>query len=147
MSDTVPGPAEQERLARLANTLFQAARQGDVALLREAMAGGAPPWLTNQNGDCLVMLAAYHGHTEAVEVLLEAGAHPDQPNDRGQTALSGATFKGFAEVVEVLLRHGADPGAGSPPPVGVAVMFGRDDLVELFQRAEQARREAGPSNT
>jgi len=138
MSDTDPAAAEQARLARLANLLFGAARQGDVALLREAMAGGAPPDLTNQNGDSLVMLAAYHGHAEAVRVLLEAGATVDQLNDRGQSPLSGATFKGFAEVVATLLEFGADPGAGTPPPVSVAVVFGREDLLALFE-ARSAR--------
>jgi ankyrin repeat protein len=145
MSDTDPAAAEQARLARLANLLFGAARQGDTALLREAMAGGAPPDLTNQNGDSLVMLAAYHGHAESVRVLLEAGAAVDQVNDRGQTPLSGATFKGFAEVVATLLEFGADPGAGTPPPVSVAVVFGREDLLALFE-ARAARGVAGPSD-
>jgi len=143
--DTAPaGESDQERLSRLANLLFQAARQGDVGLLREATGGGAPPDLTNQNGDSLVMLAAYHGHAEAVEVLLQAGAFVDQVNDRGQTPLSGATFKGYADVVETLLRFGADPAAGSPPPVSVAVLFDREDLLALFEASQRARREGGP---
>lgn len=133
---------DRERLVRLANLLFTAARTGDVALLREAMAGGAPADLTNQNGDSLVMLASYHGHAEATRVLLEAGADVDQFNDRGQTPLSGATFKGYAEVVATLLEFGADPRAGSPPPVSVAVMFSRDDLLALFDAAD-ARRAQG----
>ncbi len=142
--DIAPAPeSEQERLARLANLLFHAARQGDVGLLREATSAGAPPDLTNQNGDSLVMLAAYYGHAEAVEVLLQAGALVDQINDRGQTPLSGATFKGYADVVETLLRFGADPGGGSPPPVSVAVMFGREDLLALFEAQQRPRPDAG----
>jgi len=139
-----PSPAaetERERLTRLANLLFQAARNGDVALLREATTGGAPADLTNQSGDSLVMLAAYYGHAEAVQVLCEAGAWVDQVNDRGQTPLSGAVFKGYADVVETLLRFGADPAAGSPPPVSVAVMFGREDLLALFEAAQRSRGE------
>ena len=134
--------SEQDRLARLANLLFQAARNGDSTLLREATAGGAPADLANQNGDSLVMLAAYHGHAEAVSVLLEAGGAVDQINDRGQTPLGGATFKGYVDVVETLLRFGADPGAGSPPALTMAVMFSRDDLLELFDAAQ--RRRAAP---
>ncbi len=131
--EQAPGQAgEQERLLRLANMLFQAARTGDAALLQEATSGGAPPDLANQNGDTLLMLAAYHGHEAAVRVLLEAGAAVDQLNDRGQTPLGGATFKGFTDVVRTLLAHGADPGAGSPPAVTVAVRFSRDDLLALF---------------
>jgi ankyrin repeat protein len=130
--------ADDDRLRELANLLFAAARNGDVPLLAEAMEGGAPPDLTNQNGDTLVMLAAYHGHARAVQVLLDAGAQPDLLNDRGQTPLAGATFKGFTEVVETLLAAGADPYAGSPPAFTTALMFQRDDLVELFDAA--ARR-------
>jgi hypothetical protein len=132
-SGPAPGPDdEHERLARLANLLFQAARNGDAELLQEAAEGGAPPDLANQNGDTLLMLAAYHGHERAVRVLLQAGASVDQLNDRGQTPLGGATFKGFTDVVEALLEFGADPQAGSPPAITVAVMFDRDDLLALF---------------
>lgn len=130
--------AEQDRLAALAGELFAAARQGNVALLAEAMAGGAPPDLTNQNGDTLVMLAAYYGHAEAVRVLLGAGAQVDLINDRGQTPLAGATFKGFADVVEALLQAGADPYAGSPPAITTAMMFERDDLIALFDNATKS---------
>lgn len=134
---------EQARLARLATLLFEAARRGDVALLSEAMAGGAPPDLTNQSGDTLVMLAAYYGHAEAVRVLLAAGAQPDRLNDRGQTPLGGAVFKGYTEVVEALLEGGADPLAGSPAPVVVATMFDRQDLLARFDTVLASRR--GPA--
>ena len=130
---------EQERLAQLAKVLFEAARIGDVSLLSEAMAGGAPPNLMNPSGDTLVMLAAYHGHPEAVKVLLAAGAHPDQMNDRGQTPLGGVAFKGFREVAEVLLAAGADPYGGSPSAMSMAIMFDRTDLIELFDTAGKGR--------
>jgi ankyrin repeat protein len=135
---------EDARLRELASLLFAAARGGDVDLLAEAMAGGAPPDLTNQNGDTLVMLAAYHGHAAAVKVLLDAGARPDQLNDRGQTPLAGATFKGYTDVVETLLAAGADPYAGSPPAFTTALMFQRDDLVALF---DAARARSGGETT
>lgn len=123
---------EQERLAHLAKLLFEAARIGDVALLTEATAGGAPANLMNPSGDTLLMLAAYHGHAEAVKVLLAAGAYPDQMNDRGQTPLGGATFKGYRDVAEVLMAAGADPNGGSPSAMTMAIMFDRADLLELF---------------
>jgi hypothetical protein len=133
MSADPPRPGDEPaRLAALANRLFHAARTGDVALLEEAMAGGAPPDLVNQNGDSLVMLAAYHGHTAAVAVLLDAGASPDLLNDRGQTPLAGAVFKGYAAVAEVLLAAGADPQAGAPTAYAAAVMFDRGDILSLF---------------
>lgn len=134
-ADARPGESERERLVRLANVLFQAARTGDAALLAEATAGGAPADLANQNGDTLLMLSAYHGHVDAVRTLLAAGATVDQLNDRGQTPLAGATFKGYGEVIDVLLEYGADPRAGSPPAVTVALMFSKDELLTRFDDA------------
>lgn len=129
---------EQERLERLANLLFQAARNGDAATLQEAVQGGAPVDLANQNGDTLLMLAAYHGRVDAARVLLEAGASVDQVNDRGQTPLAGVVFKGFTDVAALLLDHGADPQAGTPPAVSMAVLFGRDDVLQLIEAGHAA---------
>ncbi|MFN0028697.1 MAG: ankyrin repeat domain-containing protein [Acidimicrobiales bacterium] len=137
--------SEHQRLTRLANLLFDAARRGDTNLLREATSGGAPPDLSNQSGDSLVMLAAYHGHAEAVEVLLQAGAQVDLMNDRAQTPLGGATFKGYPDVVRTLLRFGADPAAGSPSAITMAVMFDREDFLALFDTSRSDP--AGPGNS
>lgn len=142
-ADAQEGESERDRLVRLANLLFQAARNGDAALLGEATAGGAPADLANQNGDTLLMLAAYHGHVDAVRTLLAAGATVDQLNDRCQTPLAGATFKGYDGVIDALLEHGADPQAGSPPAVTVALMFSRDDLLARFDAAVRPSSEDG----
>lgn len=77
------------------------------------------------------MLAAYHGHAEAVRALLERGAEADRVNDRGQTPLAGAVFKGEDAVVRVLL-DAADPSAGTPSAVDTARMFGKAELLGLF---------------
>jgi ankyrin repeat protein len=89
--------------------------------------------LCNDKGDTLVMLAAYHGHPQAVSALLARGADPGRPNDRGQTPLAGAVFKGERAVIQVLLDGGADPTAGMPSAVETARMFGLGDLVALFE--------------
>ncbi|MFJ5229138.1 ankyrin repeat domain-containing protein [Kitasatospora sp. NPDC088391] len=113
----------------LTDRLFDAARTGDAGLLAAHVDAGTPANLTNDRGDSLLMLAAYHGHVAAVTALLERGAAPDGANDRGQTPLAGAVFKGATEVVDVLLAHGADPRAGMPSALDAARMFGKDDLV------------------
>lgn len=142
---------EHERLARLANLLFEAARTGDAALLAEAMAGGAPADLANQHGDSLLMLATYHGHVDAARVLLDAGATVDLPNDRGQTPLGGVVFKGHTELAGLLLERGADPRAGAPAAVGMALMFERDDILALIEARDAAGTDrsdpAGPGST
>ena len=97
------------------------------------MDAGVPANLSNDRGDTLVMLAAYHGHADAVAALLARGADPDRPNDRGQTPLAGAVFKGEDEVVRVLLDGGADPSAGTPSALDAARLFGKEHLVRLFE--------------
>ncbi len=116
----------------LATRLFGLARDGATARLAEYVDAGVAADLTNQSGDSLVMLAAYHGHAETVKALLDRGADPDQANDRGQTPLAGAVFKGEADVIEVLVAGGADPDGGHPSARATAAMFGRQDLVDLL---------------
>ena len=119
-------------VVELAGRIFDLARQGEADALAAYMDAGVPPNLSNDRGDSLVMLAAYHGHAAAVETLLARGADPDRVNDRGQSPLAGAVFKGEDEVVRVLVRHGADPAAGTPSALETARMFGKDELVALF---------------
>ncbi|RST06030.1 ankyrin repeat domain-containing protein [Streptomyces sp. WAC05374] len=127
MSET-PDP----EVIELASKVFDLARQGDAEALAAYIDAGVPVNLTNDKGDSLVMLAAYHGHAGAVAALLERGADPDRANDRGQTPIAGAVFKGEDEVVRTLLTHGADPEAGTPSAVDTARMFGKTHLLELF---------------
>ncbi|MGV9315216.1 ankyrin repeat domain-containing protein [Streptomyces sp. NPDC003691] len=119
-------------VVELATRVFDLARRGEAEALAAYVDAGVPANLTNDRGDTLVMLAAYHGHPAAVEALLARGADPDRANDRGQTPIAGAVFKGEDAVVRVLLAHGADPAAGTPSAVDTARMFGKTELLELF---------------
>jgi uncharacterized protein len=123
--------ADDETLA-LAEKLFQAARDGDTALLGAYLDAGAPATMTNAAGDSLLMLAAYHGHAETVQLILRHGAEADKANDRGQTPLAGAAFKGYPDVAKVLLAAGADPDAGTPSARAAALIFARNDILDLL---------------
>src|ERR1043165_8310071 len=72
-------------LAERDGAVFDMARAGDTARLAAYVDSGVPADLTNDNGDSLVMLAAYHGHVSAVRMLLEHGADPDVLNGRRQS--------------------------------------------------------------
>ncbi|MFI5758792.1 ankyrin repeat domain-containing protein [Streptomyces sp. NPDC051569] len=124
--------APDSEVIALATKIFGLARQGETAPLIAYVEAGVSPDLSNDRGDCLVMLAAYHGHAETVEALLARGADPDRTNDRGQTPLAGAVFKGEDAVIRALLAGGADPAGGTPSAVDTARMFGKADLLELF---------------
>ncbi len=139
-SAPVPGAAApgqepvEEGVRELATRVFGMARTGDAASLASYVDAGVPVNLTNEKGDTLVMLAAYHGHADAVRVLLERGADVDRLNDRGQSPIAGAVFKGEEAVVRALVEAGADPRAGHPTAVDAAVMFERPDLLALLER-------------
>jgi ankyrin repeat protein len=93
-----------------------------------------PVNLTNDKGDTLLILAAYHGHPEAVGALLVRGADHSRANDRGQTALAAAVFKQSTETVTRLLEAGADPDAGGPSARATAQFFDLPAMVELLDR-------------
>lgn len=124
--------APDPEVIELATKVFDLARRGETEALTAYIDAGVPANLTNDRGDTLVMLAAYHGHASAVEALLARGAEPDRANDRGQTPLAGAVFKGEDAVIRALLAGGADPAAGTPSAMDTARMFGKTELLELF---------------
>jgi uncharacterized protein len=125
--------APDPEVVELATKIFDLARRGETETLVAYVDAGVPANLTNDRGDTLVMLAAYHGHADAVRALLERGAEADRANDRGQTPLAGAAFKGEEAVIRVLLDGGADPAAGMPSAIDTARMFGKAQLVDLFE--------------
>ncbi|MFG1811800.1 ankyrin repeat domain-containing protein [Streptomyces sp. NPDC049040] len=125
-------PAHDPEVLQLAAQVFDLARLGDTAKLAAYIDAGVPANLTNDRGDTLLMLAAYHGHADTVRALLQRGAEVDRANDRGQTPLAGAVFKGEREVVGALVEGGADPAAGAPSAVDTARLFGKDDLLTLL---------------
>lgn len=120
-------------LQALAGRVFDTARAGDTASLTTYVDAGVPVNLSNQNGDTLVMLAAYHGHAEAVQALIDRGADVDRLNDKGQSPLAGALFKGEDAVVHALVAGGASATIGQPTAVDAARMFGREDLLALLE--------------
>ena len=114
-----------------ATRLFNMARTGDMTLL-DYVNQGVDRDLSNQDGNSLLMLAAYAGQLEVVRGLIACGADVDKQNARGQSPLAGVVFKKEDAIVQVLIDAGADPHAGAPSAIDTARMFGRDDLVELM---------------
>ena len=123
------------QIIELAGRLFDLARGGSTADLTAYLDAGVPPNLTNDKGDTLLILAAYHGHADTVAALLEHGAEPDRVNDRGQTALAAAVFKQSAGAVGHLMAAGADPDAGGPTARETAAFFDLPAMSALLDRA------------
>lgn len=117
---------------RFLQETFDLAREGAVAALTERLDVGVPADLTNSVGDTLLILAAYHAHTDVVRLLLERGADHSRVNDKGQTALGAAVFRRARPVVELLLDAGADPALGRQSGLAVAQVFDLPEMTELL---------------
>ena len=118
--------------------LFDLARDGDTASLRSQLTDGAAKNATNDSGDTLIMLAAYHGHAETVKMLIEAGNDPNILNRKGQSPVAGAVFKGHEAVVKALVDGGADVRAGSPSALDAAKMFRKEEMVKILEGGAQS---------
>jgi ankyrin repeat protein len=129
----MPDDLDEETLA-FAHRMFELARAGQTAELIGYVDDGLPVNLTNDKGDTLLILAAYHAHPATVAALLHCGADPDRTNDRGQTALAAAAFRRSTGAVTALLAADADPTHGSPSAIDTATFFELADMVALLRR-------------
>ena len=116
----------------LAGRMFDLARAGSTEELAAYVDAGVPVNLTNDKGDTLLILAAYHSHPETVGALLERGADHSRANDRGQTALAAAVFRQSADTVRLLLAAGADPDTGGPSARATAAFFELPEMTGLL---------------
>lgn len=115
-----------------AHRMFDLARDGRTEELSGYVDAGLPVNMTNDKGDTLLILAAYHAHPATVAALLARGADHTIANDRGQTALVAAVFRRNAEAVRALLDAGADPAHGSPSAVETARFFDLPEMLTLL---------------
>ncbi|MGY1814458.1 ankyrin repeat domain-containing protein [Blastococcus sp. SYSU D00820] len=129
---TGPAGGIDPGVLELARRVFDLARGGATEELAAYVDAGVPPNLTNEKGDTLLLLAAYHDHPGTVAALLARGADVGRVNDRGQTALAAAVFRRSAETVRLLLGAGADPDAGGPSARETAVFFELPEMSALL---------------
>ena len=133
----VSGEPIDPGVIELAGRVFDLARGGVTDELAAYVDAGVPVNLTNDKGDTLLILAAYHDHPATVAALLDRGADHARVNDRGQTALAAAVFRRSADAVRRLLADGADPDAGGQSARATAQFF---DLPEMIALLDGARR-------
>lgn len=119
----------------LAGRMFDLARSGRTEELSAYVDAGVPADLTNDKGDTLLILAAYHAHPGTVAALLDRGADHGRVNDRGQTALGAAVFRRSEEAVRALLAAGADPDLGRQSARATAAFFDLPQMVLLLDES------------
>jgi ankyrin repeat protein len=133
---------DEDTLA-FAHRMFDLARGGATAELAEFVDAGLPVDLTNDKGDTLLILAAYHDHPDTVAALLARGADHTRVNDRGQTALAAAVFRRSTAGVDALLAAGADPDHGSPSAAATAAFFDLPEMADLLRPGPAPQDQAG----
>ncbi|KAH9816463.1 ankyrin repeat-containing domain protein [Melampsora americana] len=106
-----------------AHKMFDAARSGNLNLLKSAIESGLPVDLTNSSGNTLLMLSSYSGHLELVNYLISKGSNPNRLNDLHQSPLSGSVFKDHRSIIHSLFQAGADPKLGQPNAIDCAYMY------------------------
>jgi ankyrin repeat protein len=119
-----------------AHRMFELAREGETEELTAYVDAGLPVNLTNDKGDTLLILAAYHDHPETVAALLQHGADTKRLNNRGQSALAAAVFRRSERGVLALLAAGADPSAGNPSAREMATFFELPEMEQLLRRGD-----------
>ncbi|WP_033570533.1 ankyrin repeat domain-containing protein [Dickeya undicola] len=127
---TDPALNEHQVQSQLNQYLWDAARTGNDAVIREFISVGYNLNTRDEKGYTAVILAAYHGHYDTVSLLLDHGADPCQQDNRGNTALMGATFKGELKIARLLLAAKCSPNTRNNAGQTAAM------YASLFQRAE-----------
>jgi len=112
-------------------------------IFEQALPKGLSPNMTNEKGDSLIMLSAYHGHAPLVTLLLQHGADPNRLNDRGQSPLAGAVFKNEREVIHALLAGNADPRIGEPSALDACKVFKQEEFEGIFNEQVEKLKASG----
>ncbi|WP_439182019.1 ankyrin repeat domain-containing protein [Carboxylicivirga taeanensis] len=131
-ADAVP----TEALSVSMSAYFQAALEGDLEKVKEAISSGVDVNATDDNQHSALMLAAYNGHHHIISVLLEKGAKVDAVDGVNRTALMFASTGPFTQAVETLIQAGANLNATDSEeqwtPVMMAASEGQLDVVKLL---------------
>ncbi|MCE3009228.1 MAG: ankyrin repeat domain-containing protein [Proteobacteria bacterium] len=126
--------------------IFEAARQGQKALLNECLKSGTEINMKNEKGHSALMLAAYNGHYDATEFLIQSGADVNSVDLDGNSVLMGVVFKGHTSIFELLVKAGANLDHTNPKKqsaLDLAVMFGRRNLIFRINQLQNSNRSAG----
>ena len=112
--------------------LIEAVKSGDLSGVSALLAAGGDAKGRDENGNSLLIRAAYAGREDIAAALLAAGADAKVRNAANDTALHYGAPKGTAGLVKALLEKGADPRAkdhSGNTPLAYAVREGKAEAV------------------
>lgn len=132
-ADTQPS---QDLKQEIDSYLFDAARAGNVEMLKVFVESGYDLNRQDAKGYTALILAAYNGKKEAVDFLLDNGADPCTEDKRGNTALLGAIFKGEVRIARTLMKAECTTNhqnnAGQTPAM-YAALFQRSEILDALK--------------
>ncbi len=114
------------------------ATEARLERVRRSLQQGLDIDKTDPDGRTALMMAAFDGYTEVVDLLLDHDAEVDRRDDAGRTAIMYASSGPFPQTVELLLRRGADVNRGDTAEGWTALMLaaaeGHQLVVEVLLR-------------
>lgn len=115
--------------------LFIAHAEGDIALARKLIDGGADINARDKNLKTVLMKAMFEDHYDIVNLLLSKGVETNTQDDSGWTPLMYAASDGKTEIVRQLIRRGANSNAqhdGGWSALMLAAYEGHYETVKLL---------------
>ena len=118
-----------------ASTLYTAAQNGQVEVIKMLVSLGANVNAPNNIGASPVYVAAGNGHAHVIEALAELGADLHKPTHNGTTPLYAAAHEGQEGAVRALVKLGVDPNApnlNGITPLYIAAQEGYTDVIRAL---------------
>lgn len=119
-----------------ADELHEAARDGDLELLKPTLANVEHVDARDEAGETPLILAAIGGHLDVVETLIDAGADMGGRNQGGLTPLHAAAYAGHLDVARWLVEQGAQVNDNDnfyqTTPLHMAAEENHKDIVEML---------------
>ena len=105
-ASSVPSPSTGPTVKAM--TLYEAAEQGQIEVVKRLIANGANVNEAEKEfGITPLMSAAFKNRVEIVEILLANGADPNAKTTNGKSVLHFAVGGGNEMIVQTLINHGA----------------------------------------
>lgn len=116
--------------------IFEAARQSDDGAIKAYILEGKELNVVNNKAYTPFILAAYYGHTQALDTLLKANADACAVDKKGSNALMGVAFKGYDQVAKWLLENTRcdvnHQNYAGQTVLMMASLFGREEMIKLL---------------
>jgi ankyrin repeat protein len=114
------GPSRSE--ADSYSGIHLAAHLGDLSLVQELIADGAPLEETDRSGRTALHIAAFASHEDNVIVLANAGANMNALEHQAYDIVTIAAVANDYEMLDVALNNGTSPGNVTSPYDGTALI-------------------------